>query len=200
LIDINEKRFKSELICRENFDKGLEQWQLKQMPGGKVEIVNYKLEITDGAGCNIWFTRKLEEAIEIEYIVRLIKNDGLQDRMSDLNCFWMETDPGNPTNLFKNTKARRGKFSNYNSLQLYYMGVGGNDNTTTRFRKYVGNGERPLLPEQDLTGPPFMLTPNKVYQIKIVANKGRIQYYYRDNILFVDFENTSQQVTLDLEM
>src|SRR5690606_5502670 len=37
----------------------------------------------------------------------------------------------------------------YDSLSLYYVGMGGNTNTTTRFRKYVGDGTKPLLYEHD---------------------------------------------------
>ena len=33
---------------------------------------------------------------------------------------------------------RNGEFKNYNTLDLYYVGYGGNDNGTTRFREYHG--------------------------------------------------------------
>lgn len=67
-------------------------------------------------------------------------NGGKNDRISDLNQFWMANDPNN-YNLF----TRNGVFEAYDSLQLYYVGMGGNSNTTTQLRKYRGNGQRVLL-------------------------------------------------------
>ena len=61
------------------------------------------------------------------------------DRLSDLNCFWMASDPQYPDNIWKREKWRNGIFLNCYSLQLYYMGYGGNHNSTTRFRRYDGN-------------------------------------------------------------
>ena len=48
--------------------------------------------------------------------------------------------------------ARSGTFADYNDLLTYYVGLGGNRNTTTRFRRYIGDPVlRPLLPEHDLS-------------------------------------------------
>lgn len=185
-IEIKGEIYASTLIFRDDFDAGLANWKIEQMPNGTTAIKNGKLEINDVSGCTVWLDKKLEGSIVIEYDVFLIQNGGTHDRVSDLNCFWMATDPENPENLFANSASREGKFSNYNTLQLYYMGVGGNNNKTTRFRRYVGNGERPLLTQHNLSGAKYMLTPNKTYHIKIVAHNGVIQYY-RDNDLFVDF-------------
>ncbi|WP_066219868.1 DUF6250 domain-containing protein [Formosa haliotis] len=176
------------LIFEENFESDLSKWQVEQMPGGMVEINNGKLEITDAGGCTVWLKEKFEGPIVIEYDVFLIKDGGPYDRVSDLNCFWMAKDPEHPDNLFANSEQRGGKFSNYDSLRLYYMGVGGNDNGTTRFRRYTGTGERPLLPEHDLKDAKYMLESNTGYHIKIVANGETIQYY-RDNELFSDFND-----------
>lgn len=174
------------LIYEEEFKAGMDNWVIEQMEGGKTEIVDKKLEITDAAGCTIWFKKKLKGSIMIEYDTFIIKNGGPQDRVSDMNCFWMAKDMDNPTNLFTSSEKRGGKFSNYDSLKLYYMGVGGNDNSTTRFRRYVGNGERPILPEHDMTNQEFMLAANQVYHIKIIAFENVIRYY-RDDVLMVDF-------------
>lgn len=185
---IKEKTLKTQLIYEENFDNDLEDWQVEQMPKGTVEIIDDKLEINDVSGCTVWLKEKFKGSIMIEYDVFLIKEDGPNDRVSDLNCFWMATDLENPNNLFENSQKRGGKFSNYDTLQLYYMGVGGNDNGTTRFRRYVGNGERPLLPEHDLKDSEFMLEANKKYHIKIIAHNSMIQYY-RDNQLFAELND-----------
>lgn len=173
---------KASLIFEENFDNDLDNWKVEQMPGGIVSNTDEKLEITDVAGCTIWFKKQLEGPIMIQYDAYVIDQGETQDRVSDLNCFWMAKDPENPDNLFGNSENRGGKFSNYDSLRLYYMGFGGHDNTKTRFRRYLGNGVRPLLPEHDLT----LITPNKVTKIKIIAYNGIIQYH-RDGEGIIDF-------------
>lgn len=184
--EIKGETYKSKLIFKDNFDNGLDNWEVEQMAKGTVEVNNGKLEINDVSGCTVWLNKKFEGPIVIEYDVFVIQDGGANDRVSDLNCFWMAKDPKNPTDLFANSENRGGKFSNYDGLRLYYMGLGGNHNKTTRFRRYVGNGERPLLPEHDLSDSKFMLEPNKTYHIKIVANNEIIQYY-RDNQLISDF-------------
>ncbi|CAH8281441.1 hypothetical protein EV196_104291 [Mariniflexile fucanivorans] len=189
-VSIKGETLKTELIFQENFDNGLDNWVVEQMPKGTVEVKNSKLEIDDVSGCTVWLNKKFEGPIMIEYDVFMIKNGGPNDRVSDLNCFWMATDPENPNNLFANSEKRGGKFSNYDSLKLYYMGVGGNDNGTTRFRRYVGNGERPLLPQHDLKDSKYMLEPNKTYHIKIIANDGIIQYF-RDDVLLAELEDAN---------
>lgn len=189
-VEIKGKTYDSELIFKDNFDKGLGNWKVEQMPQGTVDVKNSKLEIDDVSGCTVWLKKKFEGPIVIEYDVFVIQDGGANDRVSDLNCFWMASDPKNPTNLFADSEARGGKFSNYDSLQLYYMGLGGNHNKTTRFRRYVGNGERPLLPEHDLSDSKYMLEANKKYHIKIVANHGVIQYF-RDNQLVSDFVDSN---------
>lgn len=178
------------MIYEEDFETNMDNWKVEQMIGGEVVLINEKLEITDLAGCTIWFTKELEGSIMIEYDTFIIKNGGPNDRVSDMNCFWMAKDMQHPEKLFENSDQRGGKFSNYDSLRLYYMGIGGHDNSKTRFRRYVGNGERPLLPEYDFTNPDFLLTPNQVYHIKIIAHNNIIQYY-RDDVLMVDFYDSN---------
>ena len=177
---------KASLIFEENFKNGLDNWKVEQIPGGIVTNTDEKLEITDVAGCTIWYKKQLEGPIMIQYDAYVIDQGGPQDRVSDLNCFWMAKDPENPENLFANSKSRGGKFSNYDGLRLYYMGVGGHDNTKTRFRRYVGNGDRPLLPEHDLSESKYLISANKVIKIKIIAYNGIIQYF-RDGECFMDF-------------
>ncbi|WPJ98226.1 DUF6250 domain-containing protein [Coraliomargarita algicola] len=66
-------------------------------------------------------------------------------RISDINMFWMARDPRSPNNLFDSSHSRDGSFSSYNLLETYYASIGGNDNTTTRFRRYDGLGNRPTV-------------------------------------------------------
>lgn len=175
-----------EPLYEENFEDGLENWRVEQMPGGKVVVKDGKLDIDDAEGCTVWFNKLLEEPLIIQYDAVVIENGGIHDRVSDLNCFWMARDNENPGNLFEKSIWRGGKFSRYDSLRLYYMGVGGNDNSSTRFRRYPGNGSRPLLKEHDLSARKFLLKPNKLYRIKIIVTGGVIQFYL-NNIKLIDF-------------
>ncbi|HEY2014227.1 MAG TPA: DUF6250 domain-containing protein, partial [Bryobacteraceae bacterium] len=105
----------------------------------------------------------------------------------DLNCFWMATDARSPSDFF--AAKRSGRFADYNQLRAYYVGQGGNGNSTTRFRRYIGDQElRPLLPEHDLSTPATLLRPNVSQTIELVAALDRIQYY-RDDVLLFDYRD-----------
>jgi len=173
------------VLYKDDFDTDLSQWIVEQATGGTTALQNGQLEIDDAKGCTVWFKEKLTGAIMIEYEATLIKQDGEHDRVSDLNCFWMAIDPKHPEDLFAN-KSRLGSFANYHSLRLYYVGYGANDNTTTRFRRYPGDGSRPCLPEHDLGDEKFLHKPNKTIQIQIIADGSKIQYL-RDGEIVFDF-------------
>ena len=97
----------------------------------------------------------------------------------------MATDARSPNDFF--AVARSGKFAGYNQLRGYYVGQGGNSNTTTRFRRYAGDPvERPLLPEHDRTAP--LLAPNVWQTIRLAAMGNRIQYYAAGKLIF-DFDD-----------
>lgn len=175
-------------IYQDEFEGDLSQWVVEQMPGGATVISDGKLEINDAAGCTVWFQHKLNGPLMIEYVATVIDEGGEHDRVSDLNCFWMARDPQNPNDLFANSQ-RTGLFSDYDSLGLYYVGYGGHSNTRTRFRRYAGDGSRPLLPEHDLSDAQFMITPNVPTLIQIIANGSTIQYF-RDGELIFDFQDS----------
>lgn len=118
-------------------------------------------------------SRKITAPVEITYEATVVMAGGAHDRLSDLNCFWMAVDPrAVDTPPFAPTHARTGKFPDYDSLFTYYVGYGGNKNATTRFRRYDGSSERPLLPEHDLNANKFLLAPNHTYRIRLVARDG----------------------------
>ena len=64
------------------------------------------------------------------------------------------------------------------------MGLGGHNNTKTRFRRYNGNEKRDLLPEHDLSDQKYLITPNKRYHIQLVVKGGNIQYIRDDVTIF----------------
>ena len=161
-----------ELLYQENFDHGIMNWVVETPASSysKVETKNGKLVIDVDHGATIWFNKKLSGNILIEYNRKVIMDDGHNDRLSDLNQFWMATDPRQ-----ENVFTRSGKFSEYDSLRLYYAGFGGNSNTTTRFRKYLGNGERKLF--SDLQDEEHLLQPNKTYFIQILVYNGTTKVF-----------------------
>ena len=183
--DVASDSSKNKLLHKDDFEKDLSQWVVEQMPGGTTDVKKGKLEINDAKGCTVWFKQKLSGAIMIEFDATLIKKGGKHDRVSDLNCFWMATDPKNPKDLFAD-KKRGGSFKNYHPLKLYYVGYGANKNTTTRFRRYPGGGERPVLPEHDKKEKKWLHTPNKTLKIQIITDGIKIQYL-RDVEIVFDF-------------
>jgi len=172
------------LIYQNDFDGDLSDWLVEQMPGGSVRVSGGKLEIEDAKGCTVWFREKLEGSVLIEYEAVIIKKDGPHDRGSDLNCFWMAQDPEHFNDLFAGSQKRGGRFSNYDSLRLYYVGYGANHNSTTRFRRYSGTGERPLLPKHDLSDEKYMLKYNVPIKIQLIADGERIAYVRDGEVIY----------------
>jgi len=121
--------------------------------------------------------------------VTVISAGGPNDRASDLNCFWMFSDPKEKDGTFKfGENMRNGKFNNYHTLQGYYVGLGGHNNTKTRFRRYNGDINRDLLPEHDLSEQKYLITPNKKYRIQLVV-KGDVVKYIRDDVTIFDWKD-----------
>lgn len=169
------------------FESDLSGWRVEQVPGGSVRVVDGALVIEDRVGCSVWWKEKLTAPVEISYDVTVVDRGGPLDRVSDVNCFWMASDPAKPDAV---PSGRSGRFSDYDKLRTYYVGMGGNDNTSTRFRRYLGNGERPLRPEHDLRDAKFLLQPNRTYHIRLVARDG-VAEFWRDGervFSFVDPE------------
>ncbi len=154
------------------------------MPGGTAKVREGKLEIEDQAGCTVWWREKLTAPVTISYKVTAIARGGPNDRVSDINCFWMANDQRSTAAPFAKEHARSGKFSDYDSLLTYYVGFGGNANTTTRFRRYDGTPARPLLPEHDLSAAKFLLKPNQTYAIRLVARDGRAEFWRDGELIF----------------
>ncbi|PCI32567.1 MAG: hypothetical protein COB60_09465 [Flavobacteriaceae bacterium] len=159
-------------------------WVVEQQTGGTVTFKDKVMEITDAKGCTVWFKHLLQGPISISYDATIIQHGGPYDRASDLNCFWMATDPNNPENFFKNSKNRDGKFTNYHELLQYYVGYGGHNNSKTRFRRYNGEQNRPLLAAHDLSDPVFMITPNIPMRVTLVADGQKVQYLINGNLIF----------------
>ena len=160
-------------------------WLVEQQPGGMVTVREGALVIDDAGGCTVWLRKEIAAPVIITYEATVRAAGGPHDRVSDLNCFWMATDPAAPAgSVPANVTRRRGAFADYDSLRLYYVGCGGNTNTTTRFRRYTGTGARPLLPEHDRTAPEFLLRGNTAYRITLVAAGGRAEFFRDGRAIF----------------
>jgi hypothetical protein len=174
-------------LYSDDFTHGLDHWSTELENGGKVTADNGSLDIDVPAGCTVWFKQELTGPVAIEYDATAIKAGGENDRVSDLNCFWMARNRDEPASPL--AKPRTGKFADYNDLLTYYVGYGGNTNTTTRFRRYIGDkDQRPLLPEHDLQDAPHLLTANKTMHIRLVAAGSTVQFF-RDGEKVFDFHD-----------
>lgn len=155
------------------------------------------LDITSPKGLSLWWDEPVQAPCRIEYRACVVMGGGPFDRLSDLNCFWMASEPAPATHQLGSplsTLARRGgRFAESYRLQCYYLGFGGNYNSTTRFRRYdgdtlaVGDPARrpPIITEY--TDSAHLLRPNHWYAVRIeVTADGRVRYYIDDECL-VDY-------------
>lgn len=157
-----------------------DQWVVEQQPGGTVTIADGRLTLADENGCTVWLRKPLTAPVIISYTA-IVSGEA---RVSDLNCFWMASDPDHPDDLFAEGHGRTGAFATYDQLRTYYVGYGGNTNSTTRFRRYTGGGPRPLLPEHDLTTAPFLLKADHPYRIQLIVIGDRVQFLRDGEVIF----------------
>lgn len=177
-----------EVLHADDFRDGLGQWLLQAHRPGRVTAAAGILDVDVPAGTSLWFKPRLSGPVAIRYEALMVAEGGPNDRLSDLNTFWMANDPTAPGGDAL-ARDRTGKFEDYDDLVLYYVGQGGNSNTTTRFRRYTGRvGDRPLLPENDRRLPADMLVGNVWQTVTLAAVGSRIRYWRDDRLLF-DFED-----------
>jgi|GEM_PF-1512116 Domain of Unknown Function (DUF1080). len=154
------------------------------------------LDIKTSRGLTLWYRQPLEGDYRIFYEAFVVDKGDSLDRVSDLDCFWMASDPRSPDSLFNRMEFRKGAVGRNYSLQLYNMSVGGNSNTLTRFRRFNGNYDdfhqemkRPdvLCEYRDKA---HLISPNHWYTIEIRMKQGRIQYLL-DGETLVDFVDSA---------
>jgi len=159
-----------------------DNWILEAEQPARVIARDGVLDIDTPAGLTLWFKHPLTGPVEIEFDATAVAAGGPNDEVSDLNVFWMASnrDGSAPFPSF-----RSGRFAAYNDLKTYYVGLGGNRNTTTRFRRYIGDPEvRPLLPEHDRTSQDVLLVPNRKQKITLIADRNTIEYRRDGKTLF----------------
>ena len=169
-------------------------WRIEsEAPDYKVSFKGDTLDLVAPKGLTLWRREKMKGAVTIEYDACVVmENEG--DRLSDLNCFWMAQDPLHPNDIFKRASWRKGIFVNCYSLKMYYLGFGGNHNTTTRFRRYDGDAggiedpaRRPAI-LTEYTDEAHLLKPNHWYHVKIECRGNRVTYEI-DGERLVDFRD-----------
>ncbi|MET3666027.1 DUF6250 domain-containing protein [Caulobacter sp. 1776] len=169
-------------LFADDFRHGMKHWTIEAEKPATVVAKGGVLDIVAAAGLTVWFKRELVGPVAIAYEAQAVSAGGPYDRVSDLNAFWMarELDGSSPL-----AHPRSGAFADYDTLKTYYVGQGGNGNTTTRFRRYIGKpGDRPLLPRHDHAAADEMLTPNRWTGVRLVADGERIEYWNDDRRLF----------------
>lgn len=153
----------------------LNRWLVEAERPGRITASAGVLDIDVPAGVTLWFRPLLQAPVEISYEVTAVSEGGPNDTVSDVNAFWMATDPRVPPGNVLDYR-RSGAFADYDELRTYYAGIGGNRNSTSRFRRYIGRkDDRPLLPQHDLSDRRFLLEPNRPYRIQLIADGRRIE-------------------------
>jgi hypothetical protein len=159
-------------------------WLLEaESPSTEIRFVGKDTcEILSPKGMTLWRKEKMKGDITIEFDACVMDEGKEGDRLSDLNCFWMASDPKSK-DVFARSGWRNGSFVKYYSLNTYYLGYGGNYNSTTRFRKYTGDEEgidnvsrRPAI-LKEYNDKEHLLRPNHWYHVKLRNYGNRIQYF-----------------------
>ena len=147
------------------------------------------LEITAPAGLTLWYATPLRGSYRIVYEATVLVEGGPHDRLADLNCFWAASDPEHAEDFFARSEWRGGIFARYNSLDLLYVGYGGNENSTTRFRRYYGqrfgapaDEVKPLIGGYTDAG--HLLVANRPLRIEIAVTGDRTSYSVNGEELF----------------
>jgi hypothetical protein len=156
----------------------LVNWAIEaESPQARVTERHGTIDIDTPNGITLWWRKPVAAPVTIAFDAMLVDAGGANDKVSDLNAFWMAREVGGGSVL---AHPRSGAFAAYDDLETYYVGIGGNRNTTTRFRRYIGRpGDRPLRPEDDRRGAADMLRANVWTHLRLIAD-GRTVAVERD--------------------
>ena len=170
------------VLYEDDFSGNLLNWRAEGdvMP----RITDGRMECETKTGLTTWFKTNLSGDIMIEYDRQVWAGGGPNDHSRDVNCFWMALDPTHPNDFWARSNWRDGMFKNYGTLRLYYVGYGGGNNTTCRFRRYTGLADPPA-PIQDYDGNPhYMIVPSHTYRFQLVCFQGLVQYIRDGEVIF----------------
>ncbi|MBO9724025.1 MAG: Tat pathway signal sequence domain protein [Novosphingobium sp.] len=168
----------------DDFRHGLSHWRVEAEAPARVTVESGVLDIDTPEGLSVWWGEELSGPVAIEYEVMAVSAGGPNDAVSDVNAFWMATDSAAPGGS-PLARPRSGAFAAYDALKTYYVGIGGNRNTTTRMRRYLGEpGNRPLLPEHDRTDPAALLVANRWVPMRLAADGATVTVDFGGKRLF----------------
>jgi hypothetical protein len=163
-------RGRAHRVLGDDFRHDLGQWVVEAQAEAMVKAEGGILDIDSVEGITVWFREPLTAPVTIEYDVLAVSEGGPHDAVSDVNAFWMATDPAVPGGSVLG-RRRSGTFAEYDLIRTYYTGIGGNRNTTTRMRRYIGAaGNRPILPEHDRSDRAALLVPNRWMHLRLTAD------------------------------
>lgn len=168
----------------DDFRHGLSHWRVEAEAPSRVSVEDGVMDIDAPEGISVWWGDELIGPLAIEYEVMAVSAGGPNDAVSDVNAFWMATDPAAPGGS-PLAHPRSGAFAAYDTLKTYYVGIGGNRNTTTRMRRYLGEpGNRPLLPEHDRADPAALLVANRWVPVRLAADGATVTVDFGGKRLF----------------
>ncbi len=158
-------------------------WQVEsESPDYRVTFRGDTCEILSPKGLTLWRKEKMKAGMTVEYDACVMDEGQEGDRLSDMNCFWLASDP-NAKDLWARAAWRSGIFVRCYTLQMYYLGYGGNHNTTTRFRRYEGDEagvedatKRPAI-LKEYTDADHLLKANHWYHVKIESKMGHTRFF-----------------------
>lgn len=179
------------VIADGDFSNWQRQWVEESEKPARIRYLSQDtaLDIVAPKGLTLWYKDQFQGNVTFRYQIRAVSGPDSLDRCSDLNCFWMASDPMHPESIFARKNFRAGAFGKSYSLVLYYMGFGGNSNTTTRFRKYDGDYESFIQGKQrpsilkEYTDPNHLIKPNHWFSVVIIVHDGLVEYWVDDELL-----------------
>ena len=167
-------------------------WRVEsESPDYKVSFSGDTCELVSPKGLTLWRKEKMRAGMTVEYDACVVDEGLPTDRLSDLNCFWLASDP-KAKDLWARAEWRSGIFVRCYTLQMYYLGYGGNHNSTTRFRRYDGDeagvedaAKRPAI-LKEYTDADHLLKANHWYHVKIESKLGHTRFLI-DGECIVDY-------------
>lgn len=158
------------------------EWVIESEASDYRLLLQDTIDIYAPKGFTLWNRKKLKAPCTIEYDACIVDEGKEYERLSDLNCFWMANDPKANT-VFDRIPWRMGNFPCSYSMNLYYLGYGGNHNSTTRFRRYNADERgikdakyRPAI-LKEYKDADHLLKANHWYHIIIKVNKKSTSIY-----------------------
>ena len=171
------------VLYQDDFREGLSQWHIELERPGRITAQMGVLEIDVPGGATLWFKQPLQSPVAIEFEATAVKARGRNDRVSDLNCFWMANNSDATAPVF--SRRRNGRFDEYDTLHAYYVSLGGSENTRALFLRYDGEPvRRPMVPEHETSTADAQLPANRSQLITLIASGKQIEYWRNSRPLF----------------